>query len=146
MKRVPPIDPDAMRRGPEALLPKRPTNGAVRGGFLEGENRELRHRRGVAAKPVYRSWREGSLALRGERPRWRKMVANRKVRLKRKRINEPRSLDFVHHQLGKGRVFRALIVVGEISCKALVIKVGTKAVPGRLFSIFCRANLCEKQY
>jgi putative transposase len=80
----------------------------------------------VGKNLVYRLYREEGLALRGKRPRRRKMVVHRQERFKPKQPNEVWSLDFIHDQLSNGDKFRALTVVDVFSREALAIEVGQR--------------------
>ena len=80
----------------------------------------------VGRNLVWRLYREEGLALRGKRPRRRKMVVHREARCVPKRPNEAWSLDFVHDQLSQGTKFRALTVVDIWSREGLAIEVGQR--------------------
>ncbi|WP_148213040.1 IS3 family transposase [Methylocella silvestris] len=55
-----------------------------------------REGRAIGKNLVYRLYREEGLALRGKRPRRRKMAVHRKPRHRPKQLNEACSLDFIH--------------------------------------------------
>ena len=77
----------------------------------------------ISRNLVYRLYREEGLALRSKRPRRRKMVVYREVRIKPSRPNQVWSLDFVHDQLSGGQKFRILTVVDVYSREGLAIEV-----------------------
>jgi len=75
---------------------------------------------------AYRLYREEHLQLRSKLPRRRKMVVLRRERIRARRADEARSLDFVADQLADGRKFRALTVVDVFTREALAIAVGAR--------------------
>jgi len=77
----------------------------------------------VGKKLVYRLYREERLALR-QRPKTRRVTAQRRQRRRAERPNQIWSLDFVADQYSNGGRFRALTVIDIFTRECLAIEVG----------------------